>query len=178
MAIAILLLLLGKFTAFGEWFNLNNISSVIKSSGPWGLLIFFILFAIGSLIHIPAMLFILVAILIYGPFEGAIWGYLGVVIAMTANYFIVRAFGNKALHDIQNRRLQNMLSKLHEQPLSTIILIRLVFWAAPIVNYTLAMTSVNSRDYIFGSAIGLIIPVAVFAAMVHLFQESIIPMVL
>ena len=177
LALAIILLLTGKFTSLGAWFNLENISQTIKSAGPWGFLLFNILFILGSLMHIPAMLFILVAILIYGHVEGALFGYFGVVIAMTANYFIIRTLGNKVLHEISNERLQHMLLRLQRQPLLTIILIRLVFWAAPVVNYALAMTSVNTRYYILGSAIGIILPVTAFTGAVYLFQETILPLV-
>lgn len=177
LVIAIMLLLAGKFTSLGVWFNLDNVSNVIGNSGPWGFVIFNVLFILGSLMHIPAMLFILVAILIYGPVKGALLGYLGVVIAMTANYLIIRTMGNKVLNEIPNKRLQNMLVRLQRQPLLTVILIRLVFWAAPVVNYALAMTSINTRHYILGSAIGIILPVAVFAGAVYLFQEMIIPLV-
>ena len=177
LVLALLLLLTGKLTAVGEWFVLDNISNTIKSSGTWGLVIFTVLFILGSLLQIPAMLFVLAAILMYGHLEGALVGYLGVVIAMSVNYFVIRAMGRKVLDEIKNQRLQRMLSKLHNRPLVTIILIRLVFWASPVVNYTLAMTSVKPRHYILGSAIGLILPVIVFSGAVHLFREVIIPMV-
>lgn len=175
LMLALLLLLIGKFTSFGDWFVLENISKTIKSSGAWGLLIFTVLFILGSLLHIPAMLFILVAILVYGHVEGAVLGYLGVVIAMSVNYFVIRTMGHKVLNEIKNPRLQRMLLKLQTQPLLTIILIRLVFWASPVVNYALAMTSVKPRHYILGSAVGLIPPVIFFTGVVYFFKELIIP---
>ena len=122
LVVAIALLLIGKYTSVGVWFNLDNVSNVIRNSGPWGFVIFILLFILGSLMHIPAMLFILVAIFIYGHVQGALFGYLGVVIAMTANYLIIRKLGNKVLHQIPNKRLQNMLSRLQRQPLLTVIL--------------------------------------------------------
>jgi uncharacterized membrane protein YdjX (TVP38/TMEM64 family) len=139
------------------------------------LLIFTLLFTLGSLLHIPAMLFVLVAILVYGHLEGALFGYLGVVVAMSINYFAIRTMGHKVLNEIKSPRLQRMLSKLHSQPLVTIILIRLVFWASPVVNYALAMTSVKPRHYILGSAIGLILPVIFFTGEVYFFQELVVP---
>ena len=177
LTVAFMLLLLGKMTALGSWFTLENVSAIIKNSGAWGLLIFTVLFTVGSLMHIPAMLFVLVAILVYGHFEGALLSYLAVIIAMYVNYLVVRSMGNQVLHEIKNQRLQRMLAKLDRRPLLTIILIRLVFWASPVANYTLAMTSVNSRNYLLGSAIGLILPVIFFTGVVYLFQELIIPMV-
>jgi uncharacterized membrane protein YdjX (TVP38/TMEM64 family) len=121
------------------------------------------------------MLFVLVAILVYGHLEGALFGYLGVVVAMSINYFAIRTMGHKVLNEIKSPRLQRMLSKLHSQPLVTIILIRLVFWASPVVNYALAMTSVKPRHYILGSAIGLILPVIFFTGVVYFFQELVVP---
>lgn len=176
LLLALFLLIIGKSTAIGEWFILENISNAIKGSGFWGLLIFTLLFVVGSLLHIPAMLFVLVAILVYGHLEGTLFGYLGVVIAMTVNYFVIRVMGSKALNEIKSPRLQRMLTRLNNRPLKTVILIRLVFWASPIVNYTLAMTSVRPKHYILGSSIGILLPLVFFSAAVHLFRELIIPM--
>ena len=42
----------------------------------------------------------------------------------------------------------------------TVFLLRLFLWLAPALNYALALTHVKYRDYLIGSALGLIVPVA------------------
>ncbi len=175
--LAVSLLLVGKFSSMGEWFNLDNITYSIKNSGWWGYLMFSGLFIIGSLIQIPAMIFVLAAILVYGPFEGMLISYLSVTLAMYINYLVIRYIGNNALHEIETKWVQRILLRLHQKPISTIVLLRLVFWASPLLNYTLAMTAVRPVHYVVGSSLGIILPLAIFSTTVILFQEIIIPLV-
>ena len=177
LGLVIILIIIGKFTAVGEWFDLENISTAIRESGPWGFLIFAALFALGSFIQIPAMLFVLAAILTYGQIEGTIYGFIGVVIAMTFNYYFIRMVGGKVLTEIRNRRLRKILSKLDKHPIRTIIILRLLLWASPFLNHVLAMTAVKPKDFIIGSAIGIVLPVAFFSGGVYFFKETIIPFI-
>lgn len=177
IGLVVTLIVIGKFTEIGEWFDLENIISSIKETGYWGLLMFATLFVIGSFIQIPAMLFVLAAIITYGQIEGTIVGYLGVVLAMIVNFLVIKTLGGKLLHEIRNKRVQQLLLKMDARPVSTIIVLRLILWAAPVLNYTLAMTGVKSKDYIIGSTIGVIVPVMVFSILVYFLSEVIVPLV-
>lgn len=170
-------ILIGKFTSLGEWFNIDNITGAIRDSGFWGFLMFAGLFAFGSFIQLPAMLFVLAAILTYGQIEGTLLGFVGVVIAMSVNFYFARVIGGKTLKEIKSKRVQRILVKLDANPLATIIILRLILWASPPLNYALAMAGVKPKDFILGSAIGVVIPVIIFSMAVYLFQESIVPIV-
>jgi len=171
------MLIIGKLTSLGAWFDIDNITIAIRDSGFWGFMIFAGLFALGSFLQIPAMIFVLAAILTYGQIEGTFLGFAGVVIAMTANFYFIRMIGGKVLKEVKNKRLQKILAKLDANPLWTIIILRLVLWASPVLNYALAMTDVKPRHYVLGSMIGLILPVIVFSTAVYLFKESVISLI-
>ncbi len=49
--------------------------------------------------------------------------------------------------------------RLDERPITTVLLLRTVFWLAPPLNYALALSSVRFRHYLIGSAAGLVAPV-------------------
>jgi uncharacterized membrane protein YdjX (TVP38/TMEM64 family) len=171
------ILVAGKLSGATEWLNLDNVTRAIRASGGWGVLLFIGLFTAGSFLQIPAMLFVLTSILVFGPVQGLLLGYVAVVLAMTINFLVIRTVGSRVLHEIKNPRLQKALQRLDSNPLSTVILLRLVLWASPALNYTLAMTSVKPKDYILGAAVGIIIPILIFGGSVHFFQEMIVSIV-
>ena len=171
--LVISLIIISKVTPVGEWFDLENVITAIRGAGIWGMLVFTGLFVLGSFMQIPAMLFVLAAILVYGQPEGALLGYAGAVTAMTVNFLFIRMAGGKVLKEIGNKRIQKILLKLDEKPVETIVILRLVLWASPFLNYVLAMTKVKSRDFIVGSTIGIIIPIAIFSGLVYFFQETV-----
>ena len=41
----------------------------------------------------------------------------------------------------------------------TVLLLRLVLWMAPELNYALALSNVGYRPYLVGSALGLVAPI-------------------
>ncbi|MHC4830871.1 MAG: TVP38/TMEM64 family protein, partial [Planctomycetota bacterium] len=75
-------------------------------------------------------------------------------------FFVVRGVGGKALSEVENRFLQRALSKLDERPVLTTIGLRTLFLMSPPLNYALGLSSITFRNYLVGSLLGLIIPVA------------------
>ncbi len=174
LTLVLALIIISKVTPVGEWFNLDNVISAIRGSGFWGMLVFTCLFILGSFMQIPAMLFVLAAILVYGQPQGALLGYIGVVTAMTVNFLFIRMVGGNVVKEIRSKRIQKILLKLEEKPIETIVILRLVLWASPFLNYVLAMTKVRSQDFIVGSTIGITIPIVIFSGLVYFFKETVI----
>ena len=76
-----------------------------------------------------------------------------------ACFFIVRGIAGRALADMKSALLQRILAQVDRRPVSATIVLRLIFWMAPQLNYGLALTRIRYRDYLVGSAIGLAPPV-------------------
>ena len=49
-----------------------------------------------------------------------------------------------------------LLHRLDQRPIRTVFILRLLLFLAPPLNYVLAMTNVRYRDYLIGSALGLV----------------------
>lgn len=78
--------------------NTDEITKITNSAGVFGPLMLILLIMIGILFSpIPSVLIIAVAGYIYGPWKGALYSYIGHVIAATSTYFIVKKF--KILHE-------------------------------------------------------------------------------
>ena len=70
---------------------------------PWskrarlGFLAFVVIFSLGELVHIPGMVFVGAALLIYGKVMGFAAAFVGAVISVCISFVLVRAVGGKAL---------------------------------------------------------------------------------
>jgi uncharacterized membrane protein YdjX (TVP38/TMEM64 family) len=84
------------------------------------------------------------------------------------SFFIVRGVGGKPLGAVRWRFVRRILAQLDAHPLRTVIILRSILWMAPQLNYALALSNVRFRDYLVGSALGLILPLA---GMVLLFDR-------
>jgi uncharacterized membrane protein YdjX (TVP38/TMEM64 family) len=137
----------------------ERVRTAIVDAGPWGVALFVAMFVVGELIHIPGMVFVLAGVLTYGRSLGFFVALLGAVASVAFSFWLVRTFGGQALAQLRFKVLQRMLSKLDARPVRTVFVLRSIFWIAPALNYALAMSRVRFRDYLVGSALGLVLPI-------------------
>ena len=156
---------IGYFTGLTKDLSAEKIRVVVQDAGPWGVLLYLALFAIGTAMQAPGMLFVAAAILAYGKTTGFFIAHAGAVLSVSVNYALGRSVGGDALDTFKERMKFRWIRALFEQldthPLRTVLVLRLIFWLAPPLNYALALYGVRYRDYVIGSIFGLIAPIAV-----------------
>lgn len=126
--------------------------------------LFLLVMAAGELLHLPGMVFIVVARLVFGPSLGFVLGYGGAVFAVTVSFLVARqlvaaARGAKEPWRPRWAFAQRAFARLEARPVQTVALLRLVLWLAPPLSYALASSKLGIRDHIIGSALGLFAPV-------------------
>jgi uncharacterized membrane protein YdjX (TVP38/TMEM64 family) len=149
---------LSRFMGFTDW-DPESIRSQVQGAGLWGFFLYAAVFAGGEFLHIPGMVFVAAGILAYGRLLGFALAFLASVISVCFSFAVVRAIGGRALTEIERPFLKRVLQKLDERPIRVVLVLRMLLWLAPALNYTLAMTDLRFRDYLIGSALGLVIPV-------------------
>ncbi len=150
-----------KFFGVIDYIHSGELQRYMVDAGWTGVAVFCLVYCVGVVAHIPGLVFVFAAVLAYGPVGGGTVSLLGGIPAVAITFLVVRAVGGTALAHVKNPYMRRVLSHLDERPIRSILLLRLVFIMAPGVNYGLAITKVKFRDYLIGSAIGLIIPIAV-----------------
>ncbi len=126
--------------------------------------LFLLVMAAGELLHLPGMVFVVAARLLFGPSMGFAVGYAGAIFAVTVSFVVARQLVSAARATTTPWRprwrfLQRALDRLESHPVQTIALLRLVLWLAAPLSYALASSRVRVRDVALGSALGLFAPV-------------------
>jgi uncharacterized membrane protein YdjX (TVP38/TMEM64 family) len=145
-----------------EQFNLEFIRQVILEHRAGGLFLFILLFALGNLIHIPGVLFMVAAVLTLGQVWGGLVTYVAAVTSCALTYIVIRFLGGDALRLLENRLARRLLRELDARPVAAVALLRFFFQTLPALNYALALSGVRYRDYLLGTLVGLPIPLVVF----------------
>lgn len=157
----------GKATGWTESLDIERVRSLVARTGALGYVVYAAIFAGGELIHVPGIVFVAAGVLAFGRVAGFFAALGSAVISVSTTFVIVRSVGGRALSSVKRPIVRRILSHLDEHPLRTVILLRLVFWLAPPVNYALALSNVRFRDYVVGSFIGLVLPLALIAAFLE-----------
>jgi uncharacterized membrane protein YdjX (TVP38/TMEM64 family) len=162
------LLVLGKVTGLVDRLDTEEVRATVADAGPWGVLLYVAIFAAGELVHVPGMVFVAAGVLAWGRVAGFFVTLLASIVSVSVSFFVVRAVGGKALARIDKPFMRKLLDRLHARPILTIVILRAVFWLAPPLNYALALSSVRFRDYLVGSALGLVVPILLAVAVLDL----------
>jgi uncharacterized membrane protein YdjX (TVP38/TMEM64 family) len=175
--IAVMLFLLLVFavfelTGFRAHFNLGFLQQTIRDHHASGLLIFVLIFALGNLVQIPGWVFLAAAVLALGQFWGGVATYIAACISCIVTFFTIRLVGGNALRQLDSKVAASLLSRLDARPVSSIVLLRMLFQTVPALNYTLAMSGVGFRAYLTGTLLGLPIPIAVYCVFFDYLAKS------
>ena len=164
MALLFLGLLFAIFQLSGlrDNFNLEFLQRQIIDNKISGLLIFMLLFALGNLIQIPGWIFLAAAVLTLGKAGGGVATYVAASASCIVTFFIVRYVGGDALRQLDNKFAVRTLSRLDAHPVTSILLLRMLFQTLPALNYALAMSGVKFRHYLAGTLLGLPLPIIVY----------------
>jgi uncharacterized membrane protein YdjX (TVP38/TMEM64 family) len=167
-AIVVALVIVRYTTSIGTSLTTQQVRDLVQHAGGAGVALFLVAFAVGELLHVPGLVFVAAAVLVWGRVGGGAIAYLGALVSISFSFFIVRFIGGQPLAEIKRRWVRTILAQLERRPIRTVALLRLILWMAPAVNYALALSSIRYRDYAIGSAIGLAIPVAAASAFLEL----------
>jgi uncharacterized membrane protein YdjX (TVP38/TMEM64 family) len=154
---------IGSYYDITERMDVEAIRGLVVDAGALGWFLYVAIFSGGEFVHIPGLVFVAAGILVYGKLLGFGLAFVASVVSVCFSFFVVRRIGGTPLERAQNPRLQNALAHLDERPIRTVLVMRLIFWLAPPLNYALALTGLRFRDYLIGSALGLLIPIAAAA---------------
>lgn len=151
------LFVLGYSLGLAEYFDADRIRSLVEGAGPWGFLIFIALFAAGTTAHVPSWAFIGVSTLLWGAPLGSLVSYVSALVTLSMGFLVVRKVGGQALAAVERPWIKRVLSRLEERPILTVMLLRMPpLFLTPGVSYALALTPVRFRDFLIGSAIGIL----------------------
>ncbi len=154
--------------ALGVWlWRTGNLTQAaigvwVRSYGMWAPPAFVLAFAIGELLHLPGMIFVVVARAAFGPVTGLLLGYFGAIVAVTVPFLLVRGVRSQRERawNPRWRFLARVLDRVEQHPVRSVIVLRLLLWLSPPLDYALAFTSIRTRDYVIGSAVGLVPSIA------------------
>jgi uncharacterized membrane protein YdjX (TVP38/TMEM64 family) len=145
-------------------FELGKMSAFVNSIGPYGPLAFIGLCIAGVFLHMPEFLLIAVGGVLFGGVMGFIYGWVGALAGSTATFLCVRYFMRDMVQkslEGKFKRLEAFDRRLAERGFQTVLMLRLVLFMAPPLNWLIALTRVRLAHYVAASALGIIPGVAV-----------------
>ena len=129
----------------------------VLAAGAWGPLIFIVL-AVGSF-----TVFMLAPVIWVG---GALWSlpeafsysWIAAMVGSVGTYLITRQLGRNWARERIPASIRLWEERLEARPFATVMTLRLVLWANPLVDMLVAVTAIPMRTYMIATSIGMLIP--------------------
>ena len=167
------LLVVFDVSGLRDHFNLAFIRQLILQHRIGGLMLFVLLFSLGNLIQIPGWVFLAAAVLALGRAWGGAVTYVAAATSCAFTFVTIRALGGDALRLLGNRVAVRILRELDAHPIGSVALLRILFQTVPALNYALAMSGIEFRNYLIGTLLGLPLPIALYCIFFDLLATGL-----
>jgi uncharacterized membrane protein YdjX (TVP38/TMEM64 family) len=154
-----------------RYLNVAWMRALVDAHAPYGPLLFMAIVVAGLFTRVPMMGTLLVAVgaVIFGELAAFAYGWLAALVGTTAIFVLVRSaardFAKRTL-DARSEWLRALDERITRNGFGTVLVLRLVFGLAPMLNWGLGLTGVRLLHNFAATALGIVpnLAVAVFFA--------------
>ncbi len=148
-----------------EHMTLQYVHAQFEAHLVQGVLLFTLLFCVGNLIQIPGLVFLGAAVLALGKLEGGLLTYAAAVVSCVVTFLLIRLLGGDALRQFRSAWARRAMQRLDTRPVLIVVLLRSVMATVPALNYALALSGIRFRQYLWGTLLGLPLPIAFYSLL-------------
>ena len=145
-----------------------------RGAGWWGPFAFIALFALGEVLHVPSVIFVVVAGIVWPLWIALPTAYLGAMAASAAVFlfarYVVGEGVRRLVHDKLPPELRRYDDALEDKGIRTVAVIRFFTFMAPLMHWVLATSNVRFGTMMLGTALGLL---PAITALVLLGEQAI-----
>lgn len=146
--------------------DLDTVQSTVESTGAWGPVVYVALHVLLTLVPVSKNLLAGVAGALFGLVGGIALSWVASMISAVVTFAIARRLGRTAVASMTGPRIDRVEEIMRQQGLLAVIVARVTpVIPFTIVNYGAGITAVTSRDFVLGTAIGILPGTVGYAAL-------------
>ncbi|HQG16155.1 MAG TPA: TVP38/TMEM64 family protein [Ornithinibacter sp.] len=146
--------------------DLDTVQSTVESTGAWGPVVYVALHVLLTLVPVSKNLLAGVAGALFGLVGGIALSWVASMISAAVTFAIARRLGRTAVASMTGPRIDRVEEIMRQQGLLAVIVARVTpVIPFTIVNYGAGITAVTSRDFVLGTAIGILPGTVGYAAL-------------
>src|SRR6516162_10895121 len=147
-----------RFTQQGREVTPEFVLSSIESHGPaTARLIYVAVYIVGTVALLPGTVLSFAGAVLFGPYEGTLYTWVGATIGATLAYGMARVLGRDFVERLFGGRFAAFDQRIREHGFTGLLLIRLLpIFPFNAVNFGCGLVGVRLRDYVLATAIGIL----------------------
>lgn len=146
--------------------EVDEVRESIDDAGLVGALLFAVVYGAITLTPAPKAVLSIAAGTLFGFWQAIPLVILGAMLGATTAFVLGRALGRDAVEKYVGARIDRVDALLSERGLPAVIAVRLVpVIPFTVINYASGLTGLRRRDYLIGTAIGMLPGIAAYVAI-------------
>lgn len=148
------------------WDDVRLLREQVDAAGPWGAVMFVVGYAVLCLLPAPKALLTALGGVLFGLWLGALLSWLAALTGAAAAFGLGRVLGRDAVDRLTHGRVERADRLLADHGFGTVLAVRLTpVLPYTVINYAAGLTGVRWRDYLLGSALGMVPGSLAYAAL-------------
>jgi uncharacterized membrane protein YdjX (TVP38/TMEM64 family) len=148
-----------RWTPLRDWLDVDTLIDYADRLDdlPATPLLVMVAYVVAGVLVVPVTVLIAATGVVFGPVLGAVYALAGSLLSALTTYTIGRKLGRETVRRLAGERLNAISRKLAERGLLAVVLVR-IMPVAPytIVNIVAGASHIGLRDFLLGTAIGLL----------------------
>ncbi len=155
--VAVVVSLIAWFYASGSYEELDPqaMRVWIRNAGVWGGVLFVVVYSCLQPFGVNGLLFLLSAPLIWSPTDAFLLNWIGTVGTGVFSFSVARFIARDWVQERLPQRVRRFDDRLHKRGFVTVLLLRLVFYTTPTVQYALGVSRVKIGPLMLGTILGV-----------------------
>jgi uncharacterized membrane protein YdjX (TVP38/TMEM64 family) len=146
--------------------DLDTVQEAVESTGAWGPLVYVVLHVLLTLVPVSKNLLAGVAGALFGLAGGVALSWVASMVSAAVTFAIARRLGRAAVASMTGPRIDRVEEIMRQQGLLAVIIARVTpVLPFTVVNYGAGVTAVTTRDFMLGTAIGILPGTVGYAAL-------------
>src|SRR6516165_5616567 len=147
-----------RFTERGREITPEFVLDNIESHGPvTARLIYITIYIVGTVALLPGTVLTFAGAVLFGPYEGTLYTWIGAIIGATLAYGMARMLGRDFVERLFGGRFAAFDQRIREHGFTGLLIIRLLpIFPFNAVNFGCGLTGIRLRDYVLATAIGIV----------------------
>lgn len=148
----------------------------MEAAGAWGPFLFVLVYAVLTVLLVPGSPLTVAAGVLFGPYLGTGLVVVGATLGATGAFLWGRRLGRRAVARLTGDRFERVDDWLRHRGLLAVLYVRLVpVLPFNLLNPTAGITDITLRDFVVGTAIGIVPGTFAYAALGGSFDDPTSP---
>jgi uncharacterized membrane protein YdjX (TVP38/TMEM64 family) len=160
-----------RLTGVKELLTVEKLGALLDAAGIWAPIIFILIYAAGVCLFIPGTLLTALGAAIFGPYWGFLYVWVAAMLGAAGAFVIGRYLGREFAASLIGDRLKKYDDAIERNGFATVLYLRLVYFPFSPMNFGMGLTKVRFGDYLWGTALGILVGTFIFTFFVGTIKE-------